>query len=118
MRTAYGCILGYCLMIAAGCRSSAEILDGRQPQAMRNALGKGSFLLSCPEPRTAGQLLSRRLAGPAAEGGWMSGVERAEYTVAVEGCGEKLTFIVVCPLPGNDCLALVPGPFNTWQINY
>ena len=33
------------------------------------------------------------------------GVERAEYTVGVDGCGQRQTIVVVCPQDGSGCFA-------------
>jgi hypothetical protein len=31
---------------------------------------------------------------------------RAEYTIGVEGCGQKATYVVVCPLGSPGCVAV------------
>ena len=31
--------------------------------------------------------------------------QRAEYTVGVEGCGKRVTYLVVCAEGGNGCFA-------------
>src|SRR5207249_3594656 len=36
-------------------------------------------------------------------------VARAEYTIGVEGCGKRTTFVVVCPDTGEGCLARGAG---------
>ena len=33
------------------------------------------------------------------------GFERAEYTIGVEGCGRRKTYIVVCQLDSTACFA-------------
>jgi hypothetical protein len=33
------------------------------------------------------------------------GVERAEYTVGVEGCGKRMTEVAVCAVDGTGCFA-------------
>ena len=33
------------------------------------------------------------------------GVVRAEYTVGVAGCGQRATYLVICPEDGSGCFA-------------
>jgi len=46
--------------------------------------------------------LSREMVAPIS---MRFGVERAEYTVGVEGCGQRQTIVVVCPQDGSGCFA-------------
>lgn len=39
------------------------------------------------------------------------GLERAEYTVGVEGCGQRKTYIVVCQLGSISCFAAAGQPY-------
>jgi hypothetical protein len=34
---------------------------------------------------------------PALQGPFVGGIQRAEDTVGVEGCGQRTVFVVVCP---------------------
>jgi hypothetical protein len=43
-----------------------------------------------------------------------NGIERAEYTVGVEGCGEKSTYVVVCQVDSVNCFA-VSGRNNAFS---
>jgi len=43
-----------------------------------------------------------------------NGIERAEYTVGVEGCGEKSTYVVVCQVDSVSCFA-VSGRNNAFS---
>jgi hypothetical protein len=83
----------------SGCQSSEQILASEQGVAMQTAVQRGRFEMNCPE--AFGQVLSSNLLQPAA---WR-GLERAEYTVGVEGCGQRRTYVVVCQLGSPSCFA-------------
>ena len=34
-----------------------------------------------------------------------SGLERAEYTTGVSGCGKRTLYVVICPDNGSGCFA-------------
>ncbi len=88
------------VLVLAGCASDQQILSSDQDQAILVAARRGQFELSCPTAR--GIVLSSNLLQPVL---W-NGIERAEYTVGVEGCGKKTTYIVVCQLGSVSCLAV------------
>ena len=95
---------------AAGCQSTAQFLDSRQPLALQNAADKGRYELGCQ--KTTEALVSRKISEPSPRTDWMSGVRRAEYTIDVEGCSRKLTYLVICPQEGEGCFATSPGTFS------
>jgi len=84
----------------AGCQSEGQQLDAQQQQAVDTALQRVKFDMNCPT--ATGQLLSRQMIQPVS---FRFGVERAEYTVGVEGCGQRQTIVVVCPQDGSGCFA-------------
>jgi hypothetical protein len=85
--------------VLAGCQSDAQILASEQAVATQTAARRGQFELNCPQARAT--LLSSNLLQPVVWGG----LERAEYTVGVEGCGQRKTYIVVCQLGSPACFA-------------
>jgi len=89
-----------CLIGVAGCQSEAQQLDAQQQQAVDTALQRVKFDMNCPG--ATGQVLSRQMIQPVSI---RFGVERAEYTVGVEGCGQRQTIVVVCPQDGSGCFA-------------
>jgi hypothetical protein len=100
------------LLFAAGCESDTKFLDKNQNQAVETALARGKFELNCPEAKST--ILSREAVEPVVTGLYLGGaypVARAEYTIGVEGCGKRTTFVVVCPDTGEGCLAAGPGKF-------
>ena len=87
----------------AGCQSTAQIMDSLQPQAISVATRRAQFELNCPS--AAGQLLSREEVQPVIMNPRFGGVVRAEYTVGVSGCGQRATYLVICPEDGSGCFA-------------
>ena len=83
----------------AGCQSPAQTLAADQATATETAVRRGQFEMNCPQAK--GTILSSNLLQPIA---WR-GLERAEYTVGVEGCGQRRTYIVVCQLDSPACFA-------------
>jgi hypothetical protein len=84
----------------AGCESTEQQLDAQQQQAVETGLQRARFDMNCPS--ATGQVLSRQMVQPVSI---RFGVERAEYTVGVEGCGQRQTIVVVCPQDGSGCFA-------------
>jgi hypothetical protein len=91
------------LSIATACVSDQQVLAEQQGTAVETALARGRFDLNCPTATSI--LLSSDLIQPAIQGPWVSGVERLEYTVGVQGCGEHTTVVVMCQRGGSGCFA-------------
>src|SRR5512136_1420127 len=89
-----------CLAGLAGCQSTDQQLDAQQQQAVDTALNRVKFDMNCPS--ATGQVLSRQMIQPVS---MRFGVERAEYTVGIEGCGQRQTIVVVCPQDSSGCFA-------------
>jgi len=87
-------------LVLAGCQSDAQILASEQGAAMQAAVRRGQFEMNCPQAR--GTVLSSNLLQPALWGG----LERAEYTIGVEGCGQRRTYVAVCQVGGPACFAV------------
>ena len=88
------------LVALAGCESTEQQLDAQQAQAVQTAVQRVGFDMNCPT--ATGQVISREMLQPVSI---RFGVERAEYTVGVEGCGQRQTIVVVCPQDGSGCFA-------------
>jgi len=86
-------------LAVAGCQSAAQVLGIDEPTAMQTAVRRGQFEMNCPQAK--GTVLSSNLLQPVVWGG----LERSEYTVGVEGCGQRRTYIVVCQLESPACFA-------------
>jgi hypothetical protein len=97
------------VLLAGGCVSQGQFLDGKQGMAMQTAVTRGQFEMNCPG--ATGTVLSREVVQPVLQGPFMNGIQRAEYTVGVAGCGKRTTFVVICPDEGDGCFATGPGRF-------
>jgi hypothetical protein len=100
------------LAFATGCSSTASRLDEFQQSAVDAALQRARLELNCPE--ATGTVLSRREIEPQ----WKQssspvsiqvGYSRAEYTIAIEGCGRQTRMTVVCDEGGSGCVASPAG---------
>lgn len=83
----------------SGCQSDQQLLAGSQAEAIGVATKRAQFEFSCPQ--ATGTVLSSEMVQPAINGPLVRGIERAEYTIGVEGCNQKQTYVVVCPQDGS-----------------
>ena len=97
------------VVAGAGCATQAQFLAEKQPMAMQTAVNRARFELNCPQAN--GTVISQEVVQPALQGPWVGGIERAEFTIGVNGCGERKTFVVICPEGGDGCFATGPGRF-------
>jgi hypothetical protein len=98
------------VLAGAGCVTQTKFLDSKQAMATQTAVTRGQFEMNCPA--ATGTVLSREVVQPALQGPLMVGIQRAEYTVGVAGCGKRTTFVVICPDEGDGCFAAGPGRFH------
>jgi hypothetical protein len=96
-----------------GCQTQQQMLDEGQPKAMDTALRRGRFDLSCPGASAV--LLSDDFIQPAVQGPWVMGISRMEYTVGIEGCGQRKTLVVMCQEGSDTCFAADPRGENQSQ---
>ena len=85
----------------AGCQSTQQIMDSRQPAAIDEAVNRGRFEMNCPS--ATGSVLSETMLEPALQCFRCNGVQRAEYTIGVTGCGQRATYMVICPMDSSGC---------------
>jgi hypothetical protein len=87
--------------LLAGCASGPPFIDQAQPEAMAIAQRRAAFEFNCPG--ATAQVLSRETLQPIS---FRFGIERAEYTIGVSGCGQRATYVVICPdQQGSTCFA-------------
>ncbi len=93
------------VLATAGCQTQQQMLQGSQGLAVQTAVNRARFDMNCSS--ATGQVLSTNVSQPAIQGTFRSayGVQRFEYTVGVRGCGQRRTYIVVCPQGGAGCFA-------------
>ena len=92
----------FALASLAGCQTAQQTLADEQGAATEVALRRARFEMNCPSATAT--VLSSNLLQPVA---WR-GLERAEYTIGVSGCGRRETYIAVCQLGSPSCLAISP----------
>lgn len=89
-------------MLVAACQGETQTLNNEQGSAMSAAVRRGQFELGCPS--ATGSVLSSNVLQPLAWGG----LEHAEYTIGVQGCGKRATYVSICPIAAfgsNNCFA-------------
>ena len=102
------------VLAAAACASQSSFLKSKEPTAVDTALARGRFDLNCPG--AGASVLSEDYIQPAVEGRWAtSGVTRAEYTIGIEGCNKRETYVVMCQEGSSTCFAASRGGV---QYNY
>jgi hypothetical protein len=87
----------------AGCVSDQQFLDSKQGAALDTALNRARFTMNCPG--ATGQVLSREVVQPVVNMPRAGGIERAQYTIGIAGCGQRLTTVVICAEGGEGCFA-------------
>ena len=89
--------------VAGGCMSQQQQLAAQQPTAVQTALQRGRFDMNCPAATAT--VLSSDFINPAIQGPWVAGMSRVEYTVGVEGCGQRDVYVVICQEGNATCFA-------------
>ena len=100
-------------LAVVGCVTQSQFLDNKQAMAMQTAVSRGQFEMNCPQATPT--IISREVIQPALQGPFVNGIQRAEYTIGVSGCGKRTTFVVICPDGGEGCFGAGPGRFHDWQ---
>ena len=92
-------------LVTVGCQTQQQELQSQQGMAIQTALNRAKFEMGCQS--ATGTVLSTNVSQPSVQGRFVSayGVQRLEYTVGVRGCGQRRTYIVVCPQNGTGCWA-------------
>ncbi len=108
MRKAYASSVLVVALSVAACESNT-FLDAKQGLAVETAVSRGKFEMNCSAVTPS--VLSREVVEPAIMGPRAYGIDRAEYTIGVSGCGDRKTFVVICPDGGDGRFAAGPGRF-------
>jgi hypothetical protein len=88
--------------------ASQPLEDALQPSAVKVAEERGVSELGCPAATTA--VISKHAIEEPQTNGWYEFPRRAEYTIAVSGCGRQTTYLVACNKFKSACKA---GPVPT-----
>ena len=89
------------VVVLSGCASGPPFIDQAQPEAIAVAQRRAAFEFNCPA--ATAQVLNRETLQPIS---FRFGIQRAEYTIGVSGCGKRATYVVLCPeQEGSTCFA-------------
>jgi hypothetical protein len=108
--------LALALGVMAGCATEQQMLAKQEPEAVQTALARGRFDLNCPAANAL--VLSSDFIQPAIQGPWVSGIQRLEYTVGIEGCGQRTTIVVMCQEGSSTCFAANPDERFRGRLPY
>jgi hypothetical protein len=100
-------LLAVACLSLAGCMTQQQQLTQRQPNAEQVALQRAQFDMNCPSATAT--VLSSDYIQPAIQGPWVAGLTRLEYTIGVEGCGQRTTVVVMCQEGTETCFATNPN---------
>jgi hypothetical protein len=98
-------------LAVTGCASQSQFLNTKQSMATGKVLNQARIEMNCPEATAT--IISREIVQPSLLRPWVNGIQRAEYTVGIDGCGNRRTYVVLCPDNSEGCYAAGPGPFHT-----
>lgn len=88
---------------AVGCQTNAQFLTDNEAAAMRAAESRGRFELNCEDAK--GTVLSEKVIEPPVGPFGGGGIDRAEYTIGVRGCGKQIVYVTICR-DSENCNAL------------
>jgi hypothetical protein len=94
------------LAAIAGCNTT-PLTTTKQPMAMDFALKRARFDMNCPT--ATGTVLSSEVIQAPDIGIRFQGVQRAQFTIGVTGCGQRQTLVVICADGTDGCFAANGG---------
>jgi hypothetical protein len=89
-------------MIVAACNTT-PLTTTLQPMALDYAVKRARFEMNCPT--ATGTVLSSETVQPVLNGPMMMGTQRAQFTIGVQGCGQRQTLVAICAQGGDGCFA-------------
>jgi len=90
-------------LVAAACASGPPFIETAQPMAVQTAQRRAQFEFNCKAVEA--QILSQENVQSPLEYTRFAPPPRVEYTVGVSGCGQRLTYLVVCTEGSGGCFA-------------
>ena len=91
------------LALLAGCATTQQALDEHQDAAIQTVLSRARFEMNCQDAQ--GAVLSRQFLEPVINAPRLGGIGRLQYTIGVEGCDQRKTYVVICREGGDGCFA-------------
>jgi len=90
-------------LVLAGC-AGPDLTVTMEPQAMQTALTRARFEMNCQA--ATGVVLQKQVVQPLIQGPMLAGgPQRAQFTIGIEGCGQRMTMVVVCAQDNTGCFA-------------
>ena len=89
-------------LLAACATAQQKMLDQKEDTAIRTVAKRAQFEMDCSGADPV--VLSREVTKPPANSRY-GGTERLEYTIGFKGCGQRKTYVVICPAGGEGCFA-------------
>jgi len=89
---------------ASGCQSTQDWMKSMEPKAIQAAENRGRFELNCPGATAT--ILSEQDVQPEIRAVRFQAPDRAVFTIGLQGCNKRATYVVVCPADGSgNCFA-------------
>lgn len=102
--TTIAALSGLAALLLAGCQSTQQWMASMEPKALDAAKRRGQFELNCPG--ATAQILNEQDVQPEFRSVRYQAPDRAVFTIGVNGCGMRATYVVVCPDDGSgNCFA-------------
>jgi hypothetical protein len=83
--------------------STTPLTTTLQPMALDYAVKRARFEMNCPTATAT--VLSSETVQPVLNGPMMMGTQRAQFTIGVQGCGQRQTMVAICAQGGDGCFA-------------
>jgi hypothetical protein len=90
-------------MITVAACTTTPLTTTLQPMALDYTLKRARFEMNCPT--ATGSVLSSETVQPVLNGPLMMGTERAQFTIGVQGCGQRQTMVTICAQDSGGCFA-------------
>jgi hypothetical protein len=95
-------LLGAAMITVAACNTT-PLTTTLQPMALDYTLKRARFEMNCPT--ATGSVLSSETVQPVLNGPLMMGTQRAQFTIGVQGCGQRQTMVTICAQDSGGCFA-------------
>jgi hypothetical protein len=90
-------------MVAVAACNTTPLTTTLQPMALDYAVKRARFDMNCPA--ATGTVISSETVQPVLNGPAMMGTQRAQFTIGVQGCGQRQTLVAICAQGGDGCFA-------------
>jgi len=95
-------LLAVATLTVAACNTT-PLTTTLQPMALDYAVKRARFEMNCPTATAS--VLSSETVQPVLNGPLMMGTQRAQFTIGVQGCGQRQTMVAICAQGGDGCFA-------------